>query len=334
MLSIFIWFRFIRERLPRTIPFDLSILGFFILLYICSIYLFIIITLLFDFAPKGKIIDSIINIIFKPLHTLDETLKNNLIIKKYYKKILIYFILWCKILNSFYNPNKESDYLHIYYIFQIYPRIILVIALLADTFWLHYLSLIYKVLIVSVLLLIYKYILYSLKYAKEQYILQLENMVERIITDDYSDPDEDPTHLFLTLLEVRKFIDLQVNAIVFEDKAYSYKPYGIGWVMGDYRNNFFNTHNMPSDAKLTMQDYEQMTLEFYEITNILIPLSVHIEEFDLRSQFYPIKHIKIIIFSLYLICWVYILIVSFKIELLQTILNISDKFEPFSGLVM
>ena len=42
MLSFFIWVRFIRERLPRDIPFDLSFYGMLILIIILTIYFFAI----------------------------------------------------------------------------------------------------------------------------------------------------------------------------------------------------------------------------------------------------------------------------------------------------
>jgi hypothetical protein len=35
MFLAFIWFRFIRERLPRNIAFNLSLLNFLLLQYIC-----------------------------------------------------------------------------------------------------------------------------------------------------------------------------------------------------------------------------------------------------------------------------------------------------------
>jgi hypothetical protein len=134
ILSIFIWLRFIRERLPRAIPFDLSILGLLILLVICIIYLFIIINLFFGLNSNSKQLTSIINTIYRPLYAVDENIKNNVKLKPYSEKYLVYIINILKKTNTFYNQNKIIDYLHIYYIFQIFPRIVLIIALLVDTF--------------------------------------------------------------------------------------------------------------------------------------------------------------------------------------------------------
>lgn len=38
----FLWVRFIRERLPKEIPFSLSEIGFYFILYICVLYFYII----------------------------------------------------------------------------------------------------------------------------------------------------------------------------------------------------------------------------------------------------------------------------------------------------
>jgi len=46
------------------------------------------------------------------------------------------------------------------------------------------------------------------------------------------------------------------------------------------------------------------------------------------------KYLRVFFNMMYLICWMYILSVSFKIELLNTLLNILDKIEPFSDLFL
>src|ERR1700677_1472579 len=166
----FIWLRFIRIRLPRDIPFELSLLGFIFLLYICSIYIYFIISMLFNYKTDSKVLSTLISYIYKPFITLDEAIKTNAIIKPYYEKFLYRLV----------TKTKGINYFKVYLIFEIIPRIILVSALLIDTFYFHCLFLLYKVIIVSLLFLIGKYIKYSFTYAKEQYILELESMVDYI----------------------------------------------------------------------------------------------------------------------------------------------------------
>jgi len=61
MLLAFIWLRFIRTRLPKEIPFDFSLLGFLILLNLCGVYVYILISLLRKPKPMNKNKDLIFN---------------------------------------------------------------------------------------------------------------------------------------------------------------------------------------------------------------------------------------------------------------------------------
>ena len=97
MFSGYMWMRFIRKRLPKDIPFNFSILGFFILIYICIIFAFIIFSLIKSLDNKDssnsifkKIIKELVDAIFLPLYTLDQFIKNLPIIQIYHKKFMIY----------------------------------------------------------------------------------------------------------------------------------------------------------------------------------------------------------------------------------------------------
>jgi len=66
LLIAFIWYRFLRERLPREIPFNLNEYGSIILISICSMYLFTVITLLISFKANNNVhINTIIDSIYK-----------------------------------------------------------------------------------------------------------------------------------------------------------------------------------------------------------------------------------------------------------------------------
>jgi hypothetical protein len=64
ILVVFIWYRFIRERLPKDIPFNLSIEGLIILLEICIIYSYIIYTLTTEKKSTNAFITAIVSNIF------------------------------------------------------------------------------------------------------------------------------------------------------------------------------------------------------------------------------------------------------------------------------
>jgi len=321
LLSSFIWLRFIRERLPRDIPFELSLLGFIFLLYACSIYIYIIISLLFDYNVKSKILSILILYIFKPLITLDEAIKTNAIIKPYYERLLVYI--------AGIKDTNYTLYRIIYHLFDTTPRVILVSALLLDTFYFHCLFLLYKVIIVSLLFLIGRYIKYSLTYAKEQYILELESMVEYIVSN-YEDPDAEYPGLYLSNVPPREFIDIQTDAIVYDSKEYSYNPY----LLRQYVHNIYILHNLPHTKQLTSKELDLLDVDFYRIMKIVIPISVHLEEYRVQVEYSTYKKRKIIIFTLYLICWSYILIVSIhtlSIDTFSFLWDIKDNTDPFSG---
>ena len=316
----FIWFRFMKERLPREIPFDLSLIGFVLLVFACFTYTYMIITILFNYNPTSNSLSSIVQYIYKPLTTLDEAIKTNSIIKPYYEKFLVYIV----------THTNGINYFKVYLVFDIIPRIILVSALLIDTFYYHCLFLLYKVIIVSLLLFLGRYLKYSFTYAKEQYTFQLESMVNNVITN-YENPDTDTYELFLSTPSPRRFIEIQLNAIVYDSKEYTYSPLA----SIEYRDNYYKKHNLSESYILTTKERDLMYVDFYKIMKIVIPLSVHLEEYSVQVEYPKYRKRKSIIFTLYLVCWLFILIVSIPSLSLNTfnpIFDIVDTFEPFSGL--
>ena len=279
--------------------------------------------MLFNYKTDSKVLSTLISYIYKPFITLDEAIKTNAIIKPYYEKFLYRLV----------TKTKGINYFKVYLIFEIIPRIILVSALLIDTFYFHCLFLLYKVIIVSLLFLIGKYIKYSFTYAKEQYILELESMVDYIISN-YEDPDDElaAAGIVLSALTVRRFIDIQTDAIVYESKEYTYYP--VAW-HNKYRDDFRKLHNLSTTHRFTSKEIDLMRVDMYRIMKIIIPISVHLEEYWIKTEYYhKYNKRKMIIFILYLICWSYILYVSansLSIDTLSFLLEIQDNIEPFSG---
>jgi hypothetical protein len=135
MFSTFIWLRFIRERLPRDIPFNLSIISFIILIEICCIYGYILFTLLRKYKEPNPIILYLIDQVYKPLIAFDNFLKNLPGIQAIYLRFMIFLSYKCIFI------FKDTSMFSI--IFYILPRLVLVTALFIDTFYLHKLYYIY-----------------------------------------------------------------------------------------------------------------------------------------------------------------------------------------------
>jgi hypothetical protein len=185
--SWIIWSRFIRARILRDIPDALfTEYRFWILFYICCIYLYVIKTILIP-KKESLVFTEILDIIYKPLKTLDHTIKYNKYIKIYYYKICF------NILTFITNIVKVKYKFVLIFVFcmQILPRIILVIFLLVDTFYYHKLEYFYKVVLIGLLPFIFNYLKYCLKDIYEQWILNLENSYigVRIFEENYEFDD-------------------------------------------------------------------------------------------------------------------------------------------------
>jgi hypothetical protein len=150
IVTVFLYYRFILERLPRDIPFNLSTLGFIIIIYIICIYSFIIFLLVRPPQKTNETIQSIINWLYTPLIDFDTYFKNLLFIKRYYNQIII----WLAYKLEYLFKHNLFDY-----IFYILPRAILIIVFIIDISYFGQLLYIYKVLWITIILLLRRYLL-------------------------------------------------------------------------------------------------------------------------------------------------------------------------------
>lgn len=339
IFTFFMWYRFIRERLPKDIPFHLSILGLFILLWICMIYLYIVYTLITEKKYSNAFLNDLINNIFKPLKALDHSIKNHPFIHSYYKHFIIY--LAYKV-----DPILNHNNIY-YYMFAIFPRVVLVTALWIDVFYFHKLLYIYKVLFIGILLFINRYIIYSFDYAKEYFISQLEPLIyqphipynheicakvyyngdEELADDEY---DGDPT-ISLTLRDLIKYgsesiyyYEKELRFTVLTNQKYDERYCK--------KHNITTPYNNKTFVSDTVQDKISGELD-QKIKNIL-KISVLLLYYELFHEYTPaIKRVKILIFTNYLLCWLFILIVSIhtlSMEAILALLENTYKYEnPF-----
>jgi hypothetical protein len=61
---------------------------------------------------------------------------------------------------------------------------------------------------------------------------------------------------------------------VYQDKTYRYGPF----TSDKYEEEYHKLHNLPEKHRLTNQQRKNMNLEFYNIYDVLILISIHIEE--------------------------------------------------------
>ena len=94
LISWYFYITFIRERLPRDIPFMLTEFRFYALLGICCVYIFAIKRYIFP-KPLNPIFIPLIQTIAKPLVYFDNFIKTNKYVLPYYVRFFRYitFIL-------------------------------------------------------------------------------------------------------------------------------------------------------------------------------------------------------------------------------------------------
>jgi hypothetical protein len=341
MFCSYIWLRFIRVRLPKDIPFNLSLLGFIILVYICCIYLYIVYSLLIEKKPNNVLISTLVDYIFKPLKTLDQFIKNLPYINHYYKCFIV------SLANKLDLILMDSKVY--YYVFAIFPRLVLVTALWIDTFYFHKLHYIYKVLLIGILLVLNRYIIYSLKYAKEHFITQLEPFVHTTIVpynreisvrvhyngdEEAADDEYDPSTDTTMSLNFREFIEYATERLYYYNEKMSYTALN----RDEYKKIYCKKHNIPfpynANRVVSRSVWTQIDAEVDQKIDNIIKISVLIRYYQLYNYYTPeIKRMKVLIFGNYLICWLYILIMSFPrlpSGTFQFLWEIVEKVEPFS----
>ena len=322
MLLGFIWLRFIRPRLPKEIPFNLSLLGFCILLNLCAIYIYIVINLLRKPKPLNPIIKEITDFIYIPLETLDHYVKNLSYINKPYKRFIIFLAS-----NLNYCLERTNWF---YYAFEILPRIILVTVLFTDVFGHHELYFIYKFLLLSVFILVSKYIKYSFKYAKEHFIESLATTLNIIMDYEYAIQvvtfnEDEYDYIPETIgVPLQDFIDFQTTTFINQQEYYPYMTFHLR-----YDDSYYTKRNLPQPRKFTSEEIDT------RVKNIL-QLSLLIAYYDLTQTNHNVKILRVLIFFNYLICWLYILLISLPSLFyasyweLWIIFNIQNNQEPFS----
>lgn len=125
-----------------------------------------------------------------------------------------------------------------------------------------------------------------------------------IISTNFEDPQDELSYICLTDFTLRDFINKQTNSIVYDDIELSSNPI--------FTNKYFEQNKIKQMMDLSTEHQSLLVSSFNnELKNIVI-ISVFLEEYSLRTKFYPfIEKSKIFIYFCYLICWTYILIISF-----------------------
>lgn len=365
-ITMFTWFfytKFILIRIPKSVPLDLTEIRFYIMVYVCIIYLYIVKSLLFPKEPNIYV-KKLMEYVLYPLKTFDTAWKTSYLLQPYYMTIMSNFISYLESTNTFFR--------HLLFIsFQIIPRIILILILIMDIFYFRELSYIYKFVFLALFPLLYRYIKYSLKsytdhliiFAKKDYdYIEIHNVTNLFFPDEDPNPEaiydnknvsieEYIEIVYENILYIRNF-DLAFYIKEFDlpsDTEYSDIKNNIKYVgqgkMKEktevaYASRFFNKVIKDPILDLTNEERSVLLEEFefhYKKIFILKDIIPQNDEVTNKAVY---RYIRAYIFIIYFRLWLYLIIISYckipdfvltKIILNWLILYI-ENVDPFSGI--
>jgi hypothetical protein len=361
--TFYLWNRFIRERTVKDLPFNLTIIYFFILVYLCGIFAFILYTMFFK-KGRNEIMEIILDWLFTPIKELEIFIRQHVIGFKNHTRIFKYLYPYFK-----YTIIETNAF---YIIFWVFPRLLLLTALFIDVFIFHQFNYKYQVILFGLLLLFNRYFKYSLKNIKEEKINSLLFYVHSILVDyqpyihpselepDY-DPEEDDNDDWPPTmnLPLETYIKYNTESIVYENITRnilscfaSSKARDTFWekYVGEKYISYAKDNTIPLDYKNRFGDKapENYYVAFSFINKMLknftlkrieeiMQISLLIEYLNKTSNLdSSIRKLKILIYLNYLLCWLYVLIISLpNLDLALLIVTLIQTFqevlEPFSN---
>jgi hypothetical protein len=335
LTSFIIYSRFIRERFPKDIPMFLTEYRFWILSYICCIYFYILISFLRN-KKSNEIIIQIVDFLYVPLTNLDHFLKYTKSLKT------IYYFIINKIIDSLQNITKKHI-VFIIIIFEILPRSILLFFLYKDIFFIHKIEIFYKFILLGLIPFIFKYIVYSIKDIKRHYIEKLEEKYEYVnmFDESYTDPfieweltEENKLHN--QNLSIKEYIEFKINEFYsITNTIYIQEPLAKEITYQQYRTQ----KDIPSHIDLNEKDYELIDKFFHDTLPLILHASYFLEIYAIAKEKKLIITLKMIIYFLYLVGWLYVLVISYykyPINFPNTIMYINIPItqieDPFAGI--
>ena len=338
IVIIFFFITYIRQRLPKVIPFTLTEYYFWLLVCLCLFYLFLIKNLLYPKQSNNNIAISFRTFVGLPFAYFDSKLKYNKLSFSYYIQLVQYVV-------SKTYTKGYGDYIFVLYCFQIIPKIILCSILVIDIFYLQNIKIFYYFIILSLLPLSYTYYKYSLAFDFEQLIKHLEKKYEQVYLfqvnpteneeDDFRENEIAEFHD--KLVSIREYILIHYNNLTNTKELWYYDitPLAKENIYLEYRKK----HNKVNH-KLSSEDNSIIDNDFNQFMPLILELNVCLNTLKEIQNYAYISRINITINIIYLICWSYILIKSYPtlkdINITLDIINILKEYhnfeEPFSGL--
>jgi hypothetical protein len=349
IILFYIWFRFIRERLPKEIPFTLNIFSFFCLCFCCLVYMYILYRI---FKPATSILLPLFKnklvFISMPLYYFDKLINNN----KYVTKIIFTWFYKIILYSKAYDTNINKN---IYMTFMVIPKIVLLGVFILDVFYFKNLQIFYNIIFIGFIPLFYTYSIYSINKYKEIISNYLDkNYRVKMLSTKKDENDYRKQHgnrcFFgfinglkyiepeLDMLESKYFIEIQAANLMFDYQLYKYTCIET-W---HARKIYIKKHKVPEPLIWFYQPESDeiskaLAKEFHE----LMPKAYYFQAFiETHYDIVKVNFIKYNKYFLigYLVCWLYILFISIHTldfsELLNVLTWLKHDVEPFSGCLL
>lgn len=301
MCLIYTYLKFIRERLPRDIPFSLSLIRFSIILFTCFVLMYAIyVKLEKKKSAKSNIYRIVLNVVTQPLETFDDYLKTQTRFHIYYKNSLKNFI----------EKSKNSNIYFIIYNCSLFAKVTLVIAFIIDVYFLHKLSIIYELLPLSFIILLINYLMYSLKKFETHLIEDMSPLIEKISVE-YSDYLISYHREYIMDVDPENEVDREMyltldNFVQFQMLVESERP-------DNLREEYFFGIIL-NEKNYSTEIVNLLEKELYGKIKLAVTTALLSYEYEkiTDSSFYYKEYttINLLIIMNYLLTWLYILIVS------------------------
>lgn len=301
----FLWFRFVRERLPKNIPIDLSTMGFIIITFICVMYAIGILLILLGKTTNNFVPDSTL-LLYKPFEYFTE-IKG---IQPYFSKYLLKFTTYL----------EKKNMQNLYIIFELIPRTLLVIFFAIDVFYFKNIWTFYTILPIGLLIFIAKFIKYCI-----QFILQKNISIinERADIHCFNFKTEEGSSLISTKDFIKEQAYRKLNSLSLVEYAVFFNI--------QYVKSLRVRLNIPNNLGIDTEKFKKRI-----VSGINLALALYILILKYTQQQLRFKYLTLCILVLYLISWTYILYVSFPSLNLITFIELlpQNSEEPFSGLTL
>lgn len=235
---------------------------------------------------------------------------------------------------------KKRNLQAIYIFFNILPRSILIFILLIEVFYFHRIQVFYSFIFIGILPLLHRYIKYSYRNIKEQYIYYLEEKWDSIylLLEDEAEEEEyeENPEQYPEIIYNAKMITIREYIEIFLSHKLRYKYFA----SPQLKENYLKKYSFVSEKE--KKDFlDELKSEFRILIGHYKSLESYYPIYHIVTQSTYIKWTRIFIFILYFICWLYILCISFHTlknmpMTLNLILclneNLQNIVEPFSQL--